>query len=261
MNLLSGTIEDYPEYYDIIFGNPRFAPGQFNVGVECTFLDEIFRQHAVTSILELACGPAYHAVHLAKMGYTSAGLDISVAMLKFAEKRAQKEGVSITWHHQDMRKFQLTKKYDAIICVLDSLRLLTTVKEILSHLESVASNLTEKGIFVTEWSHPKDWFSKRTVEDSWVEERNGITIEAKVRSEITDFENQITTDTLEYTITNGEPCKIVDVDKKRLILPQEFLLLAGMATFELVSFYGAYDKTVDLNHAEAWRTIAVLQKG
>lgn len=259
MKQLPGSIEDYPEYYDIIFGVPRYAPGQFNVGVECAFLKELFPPHT-QSVLEIACGPAYHAIHLATMGYKTAGLDLSVTMLKFAEKKAQKKGVSVEWHHQDMRKFQLTKKYDAAICVLDSLRLLTTKKEIISHLEAVASNLTEKGIFVTEWSHPKDWFSKRTVEDSWVEERDGITIKATVQSEVTDVENQITTDTLCYTIRNGEPVTIVDVEKKRLILPQEFLLLVDMSPFEFVSFYGAYDKAVDLNHADAWRTIAVLKK-
>jgi ubiquinone/menaquinone biosynthesis C-methylase UbiE len=201
------------------------------------------------------------------MGYKTAGLDISVHMLKFAEKRAQKEGVTLNLYHQDMRKFQLTEKYDAAICVLDSLRLLKTTKEILSHFDSVASNLTEKGIFITEWSHPRDWLGKKTVEDSWVEEgvnsdtNTTITVRAQVKSELTDFENQLTTDTLEYTIKNGDyQAVITETEIKRLILPQEFLLLVGMSRFEVVSFYGAYDVTVGLDHPSAWRTIAVLQK-
>ncbi len=260
MKQLPGSIEDYPEYYDIIFGKPRFEPGQFNVVVECTFLDKIFSQYNVKSVIELACGPAYHAVQLAKMGYKAAGLDISVVMLKFAEKRAQKEGVSLVLHHQDMRKFQLREQYDAAVCVLDSLRLLTTVREIRSHLESVAAALPDKGIFITEWSHPKDWIGKRTVEGSWVEEENGTTVEAKVSSDVTDFEKQLTTDILEYTIHDGEKqVKIIEKDEKRLLLPQEFLLFVEESPFEFVSFYGAYDISVDLNHKDAWRTIAVLQ--
>ena len=263
MEQLPGSIEDYPEYYDIIFGRPRFEPGQFNVVTECEFLDRIFQPHDVKSVIELACGPGYHAVQLAKMRYKAAGLDISVHMLKFAEKRAQKLGVSLKLYHQDMRKFQLTEKYDAGICVLDSLRLLTKTKEILSHFDSVASNLTEKGIFITEWSHPRDWLGEKSVEGSWVEEEDStnITIRAQVKSELTDFENQLTTDTLEYTIKDREKqFLITETEIKRLILPQEFLLLVSMSRFDVVSFYGAYDETVGLNHPSAWRTIAVLQK-
>jgi len=261
MEHLSGSIEDYPEYYDIIFGTPRFEPGQFNVVTECEFLHEIFHQYDIKSVIELACGPAYHAVQLAKMGYKTAGLDISVGMLKFAEKRAQAEGVSLTVHHQDMRKFRLKERYDAAICVLDSLRLLTTTGEILSHFESVASILADKGIFITEWSHPKDWLGKKSVEDSWREERGDIAIEAKVHSEVTDFEKQLTTDILEYTIRDSEKeYKVRDKDCERLILPQEFLLLVGMSSFEFISFYGAYDTSIDVNHSSAWRIIAVLQK-
>jgi len=261
MEQLPGSIEDYPDYYDVIFGTPRFEPGQFNVVTECEFLDELFCQYSVKSVIELACGPAYHAVQLAKMGYEAAGLDLSVVMLKYAEKRALKAGVSLTWYHQDMRIFRLQTQYNAAICVLDSLRLLTTKKEILSHLESVSSCLTDGGIFITEWSHPRDWLEKKTVEDSWREEKDSITIEAKVSSEVTDFEKQLTTDTLEYTIKDGEKeFKIIDEDIKRLILPQEFLLLVSMSEFELLSFYGAYDTSVGLNHPSAWRTIAVCQK-
>ncbi|MBU7011018.1 MAG: class I SAM-dependent methyltransferase [Theionarchaea archaeon] len=261
METLSGTIEDYPDYYDIIFGTPRFEPGQFNVKTECEFLDEIFEHYNIKSVIELACGPAYHAVQLAKMGYETAGLDISVPMLKFAEKRAQKEGVTLRLYHQDMRIFRLTEQYNAAICVLDSLRSLTEAKEILSHLKSVASVLTEKGIFVTEWSHPRDWIGERTVEDSWTAGKGSITVEASVQSTMTDVEQQLTTDILEFIIIDGEnQYKITQEDEKRLILPQEFLLFASMSEFEFISFYGAYDTLIDLNNPNAWRTIAVLQK-
>ncbi|KYK38204.1 MAG: hypothetical protein AYK18_01240 [Theionarchaea archaeon DG-70] len=261
METLSGTIEDYPDYYDIIFGTPRFEPGQFNVKTECEFLDEIFEHYNIKSVIELACGPAYHAVQLAKMGYETAGLDISVPMLKFAEKRAQKEGVTLRLYHQDMRIFRLTEQYNAAICVLDSLRSLTEAKEILSHLKSVASVLTEKGIFVTEWSHPRDWIGERTVEDSWTAGKGSITVEASVQSTMTDVEQQLTTDILEFIIIDGEnQYKITQEDEKRLILPQEFLLFASMSEFEFISFYGAYDTLIDLKNPNAWRTIAVLQK-
>src|SRR5262245_26000694 len=54
------------------------------------------------SVLEVAPGPGYLAVELARLGrYRVAGLDISHTFVRIATENAQKAGVDVTFHQGD----------------------------------------------------------------------------------------------------------------------------------------------------------------
>src|SRR5262249_54063241 len=95
-------------YYDIVFKR--------DVTSEIDFLIEAYTRlngHAPQSLLDLACGPAYHSRVAAARGLRVVGLDLREEMLKFAQDQAAAEGVTgIEWIAADMRYLKLDNPVD-----------------------------------------------------------------------------------------------------------------------------------------------------
>src|SRR6185503_15291319 len=89
-------------YYDIALRR--------DVGPEVDFLTEVYRRHTggdLKSMLDIACGPGYHARAFAKRGIDAWGLDLRPEMIQFAADLAAQDGVSVRWLVGDMRDFTL----------------------------------------------------------------------------------------------------------------------------------------------------------
>jgi len=69
-------------------------------------------------ILELAPGPGYLAIELAKMGsYQVVGLDISRSFVKIAGEKAEQAGVSVTFRQGDAADMPFTSDlFDFVVC-------------------------------------------------------------------------------------------------------------------------------------------------
>ena len=88
-------------------------------------------------ILDIGCGDGRHALFLAKKGFEVTAIDISTAGINKLSKLAIRSGVSINTQVLDMRQFEFTNSYDAIIahgCLhliprVDWSRLLIRIKE------------------------------------------------------------------------------------------------------------------------------------
>lgn len=232
--------------------------------MQCDFLKRIFDKWAerpVESVLEIACGPAYHAIQLAKMGYDSAGLDNSEKMLDYARKRAMKEDVKVDFYKRDMRKFKLPRSFDACVNVLDSIRLLLNNDDLINHLNSVSHTLNKGGLYVAEYAHPRDMLGiRRSTAETWTVESDGVKITCKYILKEWDFETQAQKFTEEYLIDDrGKTMRLSCEDKKRIILSQELLALVRLSEqLKFCNFYGAYDYEIELSNDKAWRTIVVL---
>src|SRR5215472_6900514 len=61
-----------------------------------------------SAVLELAAGPAGHALELARRGLRSTALDINPAMCSWASERAAQAGLALEVIEADMRDFKLT---------------------------------------------------------------------------------------------------------------------------------------------------------
>jgi SAM-dependent methyltransferase len=262
------SIEEFPRYYDVAFGADRWLQSghQYSIYVECNFLKQVFEKYAlkpVKSVLELGCGPAYHPIRLAQMGYETAGLDIKQKMIDYARKQAVEKGVKVEFFQGDIRNFRLPRKFDACIITLDLIRLLLTNDEIVSHFCSVAEALNEGGLYVVEYAHPKEMLGLgRTTTPEWTTEAQEIKITCKFALTGWDFEKQTTRFIEEYVIEEkGKKFKIYDEGESRILLPKELLALVQLSgKFEFCNFYGAYGVEIGLNHEKAWRTIAILRK-
>ena len=68
-------------------------------------------------ILDLCCGQGRHSIELARRGFSHVnGVDRSRYLIRLARKRAKKEGLSVTFHEGDARKYR--SKGQLFHCVL-----------------------------------------------------------------------------------------------------------------------------------------------
>jgi ubiquinone/menaquinone biosynthesis C-methylase UbiE len=70
-------------------------------------------------ILEIAPGPGYLAIELAKLGkYQVVGLDISKSFVKIAQTKAQEAGVTVEFRHGNASKMPFeANMFDFVVCV------------------------------------------------------------------------------------------------------------------------------------------------
>jgi SAM-dependent methyltransferase len=141
----------YAVYYDIVFRR--------DVDPEVDFLIELARGYqgrTLRRVLDVGCGPGYHAKAFARRGLTATGLDWCDAMIRFAREEATREAVTIDWRVGDMRSFELAEPVDLALCLFDSIDGLSSIEDFVEHFRAVAANLTADGLYVIGQSHQRD---------------------------------------------------------------------------------------------------------
>jgi SAM-dependent methyltransferase len=247
-------------YYDIALSR--------DVSGDVDFLADVYRHYVgseVRSVLDIACGPGYHALEFARRGVDAAGLDLRAEMVALAEAKAAEEGLSVDYFVGDMRAFDLAQPVDMAICMFDSIDALLTNDDLIDHMRCVAENLTPGGIYVIDLTHLRDCSF-----DSYGSFRYGGS-RGPVSVEIVWATNDPAFDTLtgvaevelELHVTeNGTQKVIKDTARERLLTPQEILLLARLSgALEVVGWHGAYDIDQPLDDSpDSTRLICILQK-
>jgi len=141
----------HPSYYDIIFRR--------SVAPEVEFMISVFQEytgHPLRSVIELGCGPGYHARAFALQGYAAHGLDRSEEMIRFAGREAENEGAAVEWSAGDMRDFALSEPVDLAFCVFDSIDGLHSIDDFVQHFQAVAGSLASDGLYIIGQSHQRD---------------------------------------------------------------------------------------------------------
>jgi SAM-dependent methyltransferase len=247
-------------YYDIVFGR--------DVSREIDFISAVYRQclgHDPTSLLDLACGPGYHARNFARRGYRAVGLDLRDEMIAFAQELADRDGVRVEWLAEDMRHLRLANPVDVAINMFDGIDCLQTNQDLIAHLQAIAASLTPGGLYIIDATHPRD-VSYRYHEDFvYSGERDGVRVEIvwATNHPVMDPINHFLHTEIEMHIhENGQHHVIPDAAQERVLTAQEIILLAQLSgVFEPVAWYGDFDlhQPFDMSPA-ARRMIAVLQK-
>jgi len=114
-----------------------------------SYIKDIFKRFGKSPkhVLEMACGTGNLSYYLAKEGYHLVCFDMSDDMLAVAyNKLSQFKNVMLL--NQNMTDFNIHRKFDAIISILDSINYITDEKELLSTFKNVRGHLDEDGIFI-----------------------------------------------------------------------------------------------------------------
>lgn len=125
--------------------------------------------------VECGCGTGNMTVRLCQAGIEMTGIDLSVAMLRQAEEKARRWGVSATFVRQDMRKLLLTRHTDALLCTCDGINYLTNERDVHAFFTAAYAAIRPGGVICFDIS------SRHKLEecmgDSFFgEERDGITM-------------------------------------------------------------------------------------
>jgi SAM-dependent methyltransferase len=140
---LAGSLYDYPQYYDLVFGSDWKA--------EQEFLRACFARYAgrrVRRIFEPACGTGRLLFRLARSGYRVAGLDLNEAAVAYCNARLARHGCARSVFVGDMCDFQLARPVDACFNMINSFRHLATERQAVAHLRCVSEALQPGGLYV-----------------------------------------------------------------------------------------------------------------
>jgi len=255
-------IYDEPELYQL-------ACAYRDVPAEVTALLAWCGEHArgeVHSVLELAAGPAEHALELARRGLRATALDKSAAMCGFAAARAEGAGLDLGVVEADMRDFKLPDRFDLAITMLNSLCHLFTLDDLLAHLAAVAAHLRPGGLYIAELAHPADYFAPvpRTSSE-WTIDQEGVRAEVRWGGgqDRIDPVTQITREHMSITVhdADGTVRAVGDVVPNRFWTATELTAALRLdGSFTVAASYGDFDDSTGLADPTAWRMILVLRR-
>lgn len=254
------NLYDRAMYYDVIFKR--------DVSSEVKFVKDVYAKYhggAISSVIDVACGPGYHARGFARDGVQSWGLDLRAEMLRYANDEAKKEGASVSWIEADMRTFKLPAPVDVAFCMFDGLDCLLTNDNLVKHFQAVAANLTPKGLYIVDLSHPAEVSFSHYKKFHYHGERDGISVDIHwaTNDPKYDLATGIAHVALELHVNDhGKKIVVRDEADERLLFPQELSLLAAQSkSLEVVGWYGDFAINQPLDHSpKSRRMIGVFQK-
>lgn len=112
---------------------------------------ESFLPRRPSLVLDLGCGTGILTDILSRRGYDMTGVDASPEMLAVARERCSADTLLLC---QDMRSFELYGTVDAVVCTLDSINYLTSLKDVESCFSLVNNYLIPEGVFVFDINTP-----------------------------------------------------------------------------------------------------------
>lgn len=132
--------KELSQYYDYIF-----PAGQ----EQLNFFKQVFGDLGVSRVLDLGCGSGNYSLEFAKWGLAVVGLDYEQEMIRLAREKARKLGLSVDFITGDMRNLEdIEGKFDAVICIGNSLPHLLTDKDLTTSLTQMKEKLYHGGTLI-----------------------------------------------------------------------------------------------------------------
>lgn len=198
------------------------------------------------AVLDLCCGPARHALELARRGYCVTGVDRTVDYLAQARESAASEGLDIEFAQDDMRRFRRSDAFDLAINLYTSFGYFEHAEDDRRVAENLFASLRPGGKLVMELMgkevlarvfQPRDWhehegtirLEERTIAPGWAwiqsrwilldgDERNEFQVAHRLYSAVelgTTLESCGFCDVQPYGGLEGSP---YDQEAKRLVV-------------------------------------------
>ncbi|MFN8396934.1 MAG: class I SAM-dependent methyltransferase, partial [Bacteroidia bacterium] len=133
------------EYYDLIYSFKNYKEESDKIAALVTSL-----RPDVQTVLDVACGTAEHHRFFPD-AWEIEGLDLDEGMLKVARAKFPDRA----FHHGDMADFQLSRQFDAVLCLFSSIGYLETNEQLEAAVRCFADHLAPNGILLVE-----PWFRK-----------------------------------------------------------------------------------------------------
>jgi SAM-dependent methyltransferase len=273
-------VYSWPRLYDTAF----CAHSTRDFGAESAFLLRQAALHtgasgAPLSLLDLACGPGRHTHAAAAQGARSLGVDLSAAMVAYAQ--ALQPGSGARFVAGDMTRLAdaagvaAGAPYDLVTCLYSSFTHLLTAEEAAACLAGVRALLSPRGLFALEFEHPRTLWDGSTRRgdggDNWeVPGLDGFTADGLALSvawgapgDAWDEVEQVLHRSVSIDVYEAggpaAPRRAVScVIPTRFYGVQELRLLAAAAGLRVAATHGALREGVALRDADATRLVMLL---
>ena len=164
------------ELYDLIYSSFKDYAGETDA--VATILRSA--NPACRTVLDVACGTGEHARLLGERhGFEVDGIDLEPAFVRIAERK----NPTGTFVVADMRRFDLGRRYDAVICLFSAIGYVRTLEQLTETIRCFRDHLDPSGVMVVE-----PWFAPGILDDGHtstaVNEAQGIRVERHARTEI-----------------------------------------------------------------------------
>lgn len=135
--------DELSSVYDVMF---PYATQQARVD----FLDRIFTERGVKTVLDCGCGTGRQVIDLALRGFRASGSDISPHMIELAKSNAQANGLTLNWIESDFAGIahNTPERFDAVYCIGNSLPHVEDRDELKASLTGMVSVLQDGGVLV-----------------------------------------------------------------------------------------------------------------
>lgn len=170
MEVIRGSLYDYPLYYDLVYGSDWYA--------ELKFLEACFPRFIrgqTKTIFEPACGTGRLLHRLACRKFKVSGLDLNAKAVEFCNARLKRLGFRPTAFVGDMADFVLQQPVDAAFNTINSFRHLPTEQAARSHLQCMAQAVRPGGIYVL-GLHLTPTTRQPITEESWHARRGHLVV-------------------------------------------------------------------------------------
>lgn len=204
---------------------------------------EFIKTHLVKShqtIIELACGTGRLAIPLAKQGHLVYGVDIDAGMLKYAQRKANAEGLNIHLSVQDCTQLSLPIKSKFIYMTGNSFQHFLTNESQDALFISVKKHLSLNGEFIFDTRNPilHELLNVDISEES-------VDLKGEITKVISQEKYNPLTQILECTSTYiSSEKEYKDSIKLRYTYPLELKRLLEQHGFELIHIYGSWKKAI-----------------
>lgn len=211
----------YAEVYDLLYQDKDYCG-------ESEFVASLIRRFgagggADARVVDLACGTGRHVIQLAKMGFRTAGSDISQGMVNVARAAIDAEHLAIPLFVEPLQSCARIKgEFDVALAMFSSLGYLCSRDDLAAALSGVRSLLVAGGLFIFDvWNGLatlKDYSPVRVKRAS-----NGSTAVLRVSRTALDEVEQIATVNFEFLVMpqGRAPIEFTEQHLVRFFLPRE----------------------------------------
>lgn len=148
------------EFYDTIYGTFK------DYDAEVTKIANLLRaiDPEYKTVLDVACGTGEHARLLTQAGFVVDGIDINGAFVRIAQRKNH----TGRFVEADMAEFELSRRYDVVMCLFSSIGYLRTLDRVASALRRFRDHLRPGGAIIVE-----PWFEPGVLDQGRVDQTTG----------------------------------------------------------------------------------------
>jgi SAM-dependent methyltransferase len=115
-----------------------------------SYVESLFERHNAlpVTLLDLACGTGSLAIELHKRGYDISGADGCLEMLHEGRKKVSALSYPISFYHRNLLDLYDLPKYDAVLCLYDSINYMMTLDDMAKAFDMMHDILMPGGLLI-----------------------------------------------------------------------------------------------------------------